>query len=116
MKNLKIINNLKGKVYMKKILCLALMSVSVISCASNPTLLSSTKPTSSKTIPVVYIHCVGKYTHNIINYYKKDRTDKQSTLFKDVTESEIVDINGKHWLINSLEWKNYSCQPEKVNK
>lgn len=108
---------------MKKILLVIGLSFLMAGCLppNSPTAQAASFPapstTSVRSTPIdlskvhgaTLINCTNKLDNSHLVYLKSDRTDKQSSLFNSVTLSEIIDVQGKHWVINQYQWRNYKC-------
>ena len=55
------------------------------------------------------ITCQSNLEHYTLEYLKSQRTDEKSKIFADFTISNVIDVEGKHWVINQTEWQDYTC-------
>lgn len=61
-----------------------------------------------------YVTCKSKLDNSELDYLQSQKTETTSTLMPNFKISNIVDIRGKHWSVNQIEWNNYDCVQKKL--
>ena len=93
---------------MKKYLMLPLLLVFMLSCAAQ-SVPPQTNVDLSKIHNDVLVTCVSKLDNSTLSFLQSQKIETKSKFFNDYTISQIVDIYGKHWLVNQTEWTNLNC-------
>jgi hypothetical protein len=91
---------------MKKFLIIPMLMF-VFSCSAQT--VTPTPPDLSKVHNDTLVSCVSKLDHSTVEYLKSQRVDIPSQYFADFIISNVVDVNGKHWSINQIEWEDLVC-------